>query len=312
MFYGSFIKCFLKLRDIFFKNDEYRLAHEIYPENVKTEVFTYLEDGNEYHKFNLYKLINDKKERPLIIDIHGGAWVYGDKDLKKAFCTSFVERGYDVISLSYRLVNDVLIKDIVKDIFDCLNYIDENKDKLGVSFKNVFITGDSAGGHLALVVSKILNDKALADELGLKLPSFEVKASLLNHPVPFTTVAGILPGRKITSKLVSVPGVKRALYGKNYKKDIWFQKLADPYVYINKDDKLPKFIVVTSENDHLYYYQSVMLKELFEKEEIDFEFSSTKDKDACHVYNSILPYTEIGIEANNKIDNYFKKHMKNG
>ena len=55
-----------------------------------------------------------------------------------------------------------------------------------------------------------------------------------------------------------------------------------------------------------------MLKELFEKEEIDFEFSNTKDKYACHVYNSILPYTQIGIEANNKIDNYFKKHMKNG
>ena len=59
-------------------------------------------------------------------------------------------------------------------------------------------------------------------------------------------------------------------------------------------------------------YLSLLKKFNMNEEEIDFEFSNTKDKDACHVYNSILPYTQIGIEANNKIDNYFKKHMKNG
>jgi acetyl esterase/lipase len=306
MFYSYFKKNFLNFKNVFRDNDEPRLKKEVYPDNVSQEVFDYLGDGNEYHKFNLYKLTDNNEVKPLIIDIHGGAWVYGTKDLKKAFCTSFAERGYDVISMSYRLIDDVLMKDIIKDIFNCLNYIDTHKEELGVSFDKVLLTGDSAGGHLALVVSKLLNDPVLANELGLKIPNFIVKGALLNHAVPFTDIAGKIVGHPFLS-MVAIPGVREILYGKKYKKDIWYKKLASPYTYINKDTKLPKLIVITSKADELYYYQSEMLKKLFDDNSVDFEYHCSDHKDAWHVYNSILPYTEIGIEANDKIDQFFKK-----
>ena len=297
---------FLNLRKVFHDHDVHRLEKEIYPKNVSCEEFEYLNSSNPYHKFNLYKLKNKSQERPLIIDIHGGAWVYGDKDLKKAFGMSFAERGYDVISMSYRLIDDVLLKDIFKDVFDCLNFIDLNHEKLGVSTKNVFITGDSAGGHLALVTSLILNNKELAEELGLKIPSFTVKATLLNHAVPYTDIIGDLRGRPYLSKFVGRPGIKRILYGRHYNKDKWYKKLATPVTYLKSDTKLPKLIVVTSTADIEYGYQSKMLHELMEKVGIQHEYHCSQEKDAIHVYNSLLPYTIIGKEVNDIIDNFFK------
>ena len=111
MLYSIFKKQFLGLAKLFKKLDTPRLEKEVYPEEVNLTVHDYLPSENEFHKFNLYKNINIKEPKPLIIDIHGGAWVYGTKDLKRAFCSSFAYRGYDVISLSYRLIDEVMLED---------------------------------------------------------------------------------------------------------------------------------------------------------------------------------------------------------
>ena len=145
------------------------------------------------------------------------------------------QKGYDVISLDYRLIDDVLLKDIIFDLFNGLKYIVDNKNTLKVSLNNVYLTGDSAGGHLSLLVSSILNNENLIHHLDLPKPDLKIRATCLNHAVPYTDIAGRLEGHPILTKHVAQPGLIRILYGKNYKSDVFYNLLASPDKYINKD-----------------------------------------------------------------------------
>ena len=40
---------------------------------------------------------------PVIVSIHGGGWVYGNKDIMQYYCMSLAQKGFAVINFSYRL-----------------------------------------------------------------------------------------------------------------------------------------------------------------------------------------------------------------
>lgn len=93
---------------------------------------------------------------PLLIYIHGGAWIDGDKSeflqIKPILEREFP--GYAFISLNYRLYDFATatngILDQEKDIIAAMNYIENQLDDWNIS-DDVVISGASAGGHLALL-----------------------------------------------------------------------------------------------------------------------------------------------------------------
>lgn len=89
------------------KNDAKHKAGQTLPKGVDVEEYVYIDDGDNMHKLNVYRPSNIKNTLPLIIDIHGGAWVYGDKELNKGMCMYYASLGYCVAGMSYRLVPDV-------------------------------------------------------------------------------------------------------------------------------------------------------------------------------------------------------------
>ena len=105
-------------------------------------------DKDEFRKFNIYKPESENKNLPLIIDIHGGGWVYGDKDLNDEYASYLASKGYNVVTFSYRLLTMTNLKGMVNDIFTFFNHIYKNKDLYKLSFDNVMISGDSAGGRV--------------------------------------------------------------------------------------------------------------------------------------------------------------------
>ena len=68
------------------KHDKKYKSGQPLPEGVETAEYDYLDDGHEMHKLNVYRPRNMGATLPLIIDIHGGAWVYGDKELNNGLC----------------------------------------------------------------------------------------------------------------------------------------------------------------------------------------------------------------------------------
>ncbi len=137
-------------------NDIKRMAEIPYEKGLyeRTNI-PYVDDGHPYHLADVYA--PDKGGvYPTLVDIHGGGWYYGDKDLNKAYCLSMAKRGFRVINLSYRLTPEVDLGGQVKDIFEALNFFTAHAEEYNIDTDNMFITGDSAGGHLAGVVTNII------------------------------------------------------------------------------------------------------------------------------------------------------------
>ncbi len=89
----------------------------------------------------------------LVLFIHGGAWIAGDKESYEGGMTyGATELGIATASVNYRYISeDVDLLDVLDDIDAALAQIREKGAEAGVNINKVLLTGDSAGGHLSLL-----------------------------------------------------------------------------------------------------------------------------------------------------------------
>lgn len=89
----------------------------------------------------------------MVLFIHGGAWIGGDKgSYKSGMNYGASSLGIATASTNYRYISDNSdIHDILDDIDAALAKIKEKGAEVGVNINKVLLTGDSAGGHLSLL-----------------------------------------------------------------------------------------------------------------------------------------------------------------
>ena len=129
---------------------------------MQTELFENIRYGN--HERNLVDIAfpkNAKGNVDLVLMIHGGGWIGGDKDLYKNEIRKFAESGVVSASISYRFICDeVNGLDILDDITAALKTIKEKGIERGVNMEKALLTGLSAGGHLSLLYAYARRDSA--------------------------------------------------------------------------------------------------------------------------------------------------------
>lgn len=91
---------------------------------------------------------------PALIFIHGGYWRMMDKSDHSHVASDMVQDGVAHISLNYDLCPEVTLDDIVDEIRNAMVYIYLNASSLGVDENRLFLSGHSAGGHLAGMMLK--------------------------------------------------------------------------------------------------------------------------------------------------------------
>ena len=90
----------------------------------------YIGDNNEHHKFDLYFAPKDKKNC-LIIDIHGGSYIFGHRKENYLFGTNFLEAGFDFIATDYVANNGHMDTiDLIDQNVKCITYIIEHLDDI--------------------------------------------------------------------------------------------------------------------------------------------------------------------------------------
>ena len=93
-------------------------------------------------------------DRPGVIVIHGGGWVQGDKDrMLESYCLPFVRRGMVVANVEYRLAKSAPAPAAVNDVLKAAQWFQEHSAEYKVDAKRIVATGNSAGGHLALMTA---------------------------------------------------------------------------------------------------------------------------------------------------------------
>lgn len=94
-----------------------------------------------------------KEKRPGVLEIHGGGWTGGTKEQRESYtCMQYVEKGFVCASVEYRLAKAALAPAAVEDVLQAAQWFSKNARKYNVDPKRIVVTGDSAGGHLSLMV----------------------------------------------------------------------------------------------------------------------------------------------------------------
>lgn len=117
-------------------------------------------------------IFNAKKEvkngSPVIIYVHGGSWVYGNKEIPDAISPlldAFREEGYVIISTSYELMSgkENFYKQI-SDVKDTIRWVHKYKDEYNFNENKIGIIGASSGAHLSLMAAYSNNNDFIDDE----------------------------------------------------------------------------------------------------------------------------------------------------
>jgi acetyl esterase/lipase len=127
----------------------------------------YAADENPMHKLDLYLPKKRKTEKlPVIVFIHGGAWLGGNKSDDAAELISFVRTGkYAGISINYRLTGEAKWPAQIYDCKAAIRWVRANSENYGFDSNHIAVWGKSAGAHLALMLGVTI-DAELEGDVG--------------------------------------------------------------------------------------------------------------------------------------------------
>lgn len=111
--------------------------------------------SREHNTFDLY-LPSDAAQSDslaLILYVHGGSWLGGDKKDHLRDCYRWVQKGYATATMNYSLLNEqgVSLPTMLEEIDTCIGQIVDFAAAKGARIRQMAIGGTSAGGHLAMM-----------------------------------------------------------------------------------------------------------------------------------------------------------------
>ena len=210
------------------------------PRNVDSvENISYAED-DKWHLLDVYRPRKATELLPVIVNIHGGAWVYGDKKVYAPYCMYLASRGFAVINASYRLAPRHTFPAPLEDVGKMVEWVFHHADEYGLDLSNLFFVGDSAGAHLATAYTAIqLNESYAKSFPGIKVAKrFIPKGLLLNCGVFDMEAEWKKQGRALTPFLTDLLGEKPTVEA---------VKQMSPAQYITSD--FPSVHITTSNGD---------------------------------------------------------------
>lgn len=116
---------------------------------------TYLTANGYDAKLDVYARTDTATLRPVLVNIHGGGWVNGTKEGDLFHILPWIETGWNVVNVEYRLARVSQAPAAVEDCLCALRWVAANAKTYGFDTARIVTTGGSAGGHLSLTAGMI-------------------------------------------------------------------------------------------------------------------------------------------------------------
>lgn len=214
---------------------------------------TYLTANNWDGKLDLYLPVNPKADAPTLIWIHGGGWTRSSKEQEMLYIMPYLEMGWAVVNVEYRLARVSLAPAAVEDCRCALRWVTANAAKYKIDTGKIIVSGISAGGHLALMTG-ILPESAGLDRQCSGSENLKV-AAVINWFGP-SDVAELIEGALAFDQAVSWFG--------SQPDRIEIARRVSPLTYVRKG--LPPIITIHGDQDDVIpYSQSVRLHQALDK-----------------------------------------------
>lgn len=126
------------------------------------------------HKDNVLDVYAPERvagELPILVSVHGGSWVYGDKDLYRPYCTRLTEWGFVVVNFTYRLAPESKWPAQLEDTCAAFSWAIDNAEAFGADPDCLVAVGDSAGAQLLALYCACCTNPELAAVHGVVPPA---------------------------------------------------------------------------------------------------------------------------------------------
>src|SRR5262245_18134511 len=126
------------------------LLSEAQAQDVKRNI-PYAAPAHERQVLDVYSTPN-AKSLPVVFWIHGGGWQAGDKTSVQGKPQAFVDKGFVFVSTNYRLLPNVDMGTIVRDVAKSIRWVHDHIAEHGGDPKRILVMGHSAGAQLAALI----------------------------------------------------------------------------------------------------------------------------------------------------------------
>jgi acetyl esterase/lipase len=131
------------------------------------------------NRLDVYRHKSRPEKAPVLVQVHGGAWVIGDKEQQgRPLVHHLASLGWVCVSINYRLSPRSTFPDHVVDVKRALGWVKAHIAEYGGDPDFVVLTGGSAGGHLSSLAALTAGDPELQ-------PGFEDVDTSVRACVPF-------------------------------------------------------------------------------------------------------------------------------
>jgi len=185
------------------------------------------EETSYLNSLDIY--VPEKNENcPVIVFVHGGTWVLGDKGKLSDKAVAFTRAGMIYISINYRLSSEVKHPLHAYDVTRAIVWIYKHISEFGGNPENIFLLGHSAGGHLAALITI---DERYLGKLGFSSKIIKGVIGLDSAAYHLPTLIKSEPENYFLFEMA---------FGDNPEK--WEE--ASPLNYIKKGKDIPPFLLI--------------------------------------------------------------------
>lgn len=281
------------IRKTFSMGDAERDKNNVIPSDIiRFDNIRYDDKDEHWNLLDVYRPKNESGKLPVILSIHGGGWVYGDKDVYQWYCMNLAQRGFAVVNYSYRLSPEYQYPASFEDTTTVCNWIINNQDKYGFDINRIYGVGDSAGGHMLSLFAAALTN--IDYKVPYKLPKdFQFKAIALNCGVYLMEKGLIGDTEKLMEDFLPNKGT-----------DSEYKEISSIY-HINKN--YPPCFVMTCNDDFLKDQPSKLIP-ILEKNDIPFIYRRYGDKNnkLGHVFHCNIQLNDAKL-CNDEECAFFKE-----
>lgn len=284
------------------RNDSKRLNQLKADETLKViKDISYINDGKKEHYFDLHYPNTDNGWT--IIQIHGGGYIYSYKENNFYYSEEFARRGFKVVNANYTLCDgNTSVVTVLRELGALINFVIENYESLDIDLSKLVIMGDSAGGHLALLLSLAVNHDDVASDLGISfIKKIHVDKVVLASPIyDYKFVCEKF-------KKCSTKGALKFLTGEDFK-DERYPLITCPRYILNKNiDHYYDFeLFVSSCKSDFIKQQSLYIQDDL-KDKFTFFFVDDEIEKLDHIFPIICPNTNAAKKCNDMICEFIKK-----
>ena len=206
---------------------------------------TYLTAGNWQAELDLYQPTSVSEPAPTLVYFHGGGWYTGDKDEPILRLLPYLEMGWAVVNVEYRLSRVSLAPAAVEDCRCALRWVLDHAGDYNLDPDRIVVSGHSAGGHLALTTGMLTAAAGLDYRC---IGRGEPKVAAIINWYGITDVLDLIQGDKVQSYALRWLGIRPDRES--------LATRVSPLTYVRPG--LPPILTVHGENDPLVPYQQAV------------------------------------------------------